>query len=53
LSSRKPGTMLAVETIKEISKKEKLLYNKTQNELSAKYEKIKAAIEAKAVMIGL
>jgi hypothetical protein len=41
------------ETIREISEKEKLLYDKTRNELSAKHEKIKAAIEAKAVMIGL
>jgi hypothetical protein len=31
------------ETIREISEKEKLLYDKTRNELSAKHEKIKAA----------
>ena len=35
------------ETIREISEKEKLLYDKTRNELSAKL-KIKAAIEAKS-----
>ncbi|KFY89285.1 hypothetical protein V500_05822 [Pseudogymnoascus sp. VKM F-4518 (FW-2643)] len=38
---------------REISEKEKLLYNKVQNELWAKHEKSRAAVEAQAVEIGL
>jgi hypothetical protein len=41
------------ETIREISEKEKVLYDKTRNELSAKHEEIRAAIEAEAVIMGL
>jgi hypothetical protein len=41
------------ETSREISEKEKLLYEKARNELSAKHEKVRVAIEAEAVTIGL
>ncbi|KAL9105178.1 MAG: hypothetical protein Q9227_009591 [Pyrenula ochraceoflavens] len=40
-------------TIKELSAKEKLLYNKAKNKLLVEHEKKRAAIEAKAVKIGL
>jgi hypothetical protein len=41
------------ETTREISEKEKLLYDEARNKLLAKHEKIRATVEAKAVMIGL
>ena len=40
-------------TTREISEKEKLLYDEARNKLLAKHEKIRATVEAKAVMIGL
>ena len=40
-------------TTREISEKEKLLYDKARNKLLAKHEKIRATVEAKAVIIGL
>jgi hypothetical protein len=41
------------ETTGEISRKEKLLYDKAQSKLLAKHEKIRATVEAEAVKIGL
>jgi hypothetical protein len=41
------------ETTREISEKEKLLYDEARNKLLAKHEKIRATVEAKAMMIGL
>jgi hypothetical protein len=40
-------------TFREISEKEKLLYDKIQNQLLVKHEEMRAAVEAKAVRIGL
>ena len=40
-------------TVKELSTKEKLSYDRAKNELLLEYEKEKAAIEAEAVRIGL
>jgi hypothetical protein len=40
-------------TFREISEKEKLLHDKIQNQLSVKHEEMRAAVEAKAVRIGL
>lgn len=41
------------ETTREISEKEKLLFDEARNKLLAKHEKIRATVEAKAMMIGL
>lgn len=38
---------------RKISEKEKLFYDEARNKLLAKHEKIRATVEAKAVMIGL